>query len=84
MIFGMNHTAPTYARASLRRAARFTPTKIVTISITPSTHPSSVVCRGVNPNEDTIIDRWFVRLLGMLLIAEKSANSQVFGSLRAS
>lgn len=80
----MNHVAPTYARASLNLAATVTPTKMVTISIMPSTQPRSVVCSGVKPNEETIICRWFVRLFGMLLIALKSAKSQVLGSRSAS
>ena len=80
----MNQTAPTYARASLRRAASVTPTKMVTISIVPSTQPRRVVWRFEKPKEETMICRWFVRLFGTLSTAEKSAKSQVFGSYRAS
>jgi hypothetical protein len=36
-------------------AAIVTPVQIVTISMTPSTQPSSVVCRAVNPKEETMI-----------------------------
>ena len=61
-------------------AAMLTPVQIVTISTTPLTHPRRVVCRGVNPKEDTIICIWFVSELGILPRAEKSAKSQVLGS----
>ena len=84
MIFGMKYTAPTYARASFNLAARCTPVQIVTISITPSTQPSRVVCRYVNPNDATMICPWLVRLFGTLLSAEKRAKSHVFGSRTAS
>lgn len=50
----------------------------------PSTQPKSVVCNTVNPNDDTIIERWFVREFGMLSKQEKRAKIQVFGSLKVS
>ena len=65
-------------------AAMLTAVQIATISTTPSTHPRRVVCRGVNPNEDTMICLWFVSEFGILLRAEKSAKSQVLGSSNAS
>jgi len=80
----MKYKNPTYARLLGIWAAILTPVQMVTISMIPSTHPRSVVCRGVNPNEETIIERWFVRELGTLLRAEKSANNHVFGSRNAS
>lgn len=52
---GTEYTAPTYARPLTILLASWTPVKIVTISITPFTHPNRVVWRFVNPNEETMI-----------------------------
>ena len=82
--FGMKKIAPTYARLLGIREAIVTPTHIVTISMTPSTHESKVVCRKLNPNEDTIIWRWLRYELGTLSRIENNAKSHVFGSVRAS
>ena len=68
-MFGMKYIAPIYARASFSRAARCTPVQMVTISITPSTQPSRVVCKYVNPKDATMIWPWFVRLFTAIRIA---------------
>src|SRR6266542_5873047 len=49
---GIKYKNPTYARLLGILAAILTPVQMVTISMIPSTHPRSVVCRGVNPNEE--------------------------------
>lgn len=82
--FGMKKIAPTYARLLGIRETILIPTHIVTISMTPSTHASKVVCKKLNPNEDTIIWRWLRSEFGILSKIENSANNHVFESMRAS
>jgi len=84
IMLGTKYKNPTYARLFGIQAARVTPVQMVTISTRPSTQPKSVVWRGVNPNEDTMICLWFVREFGILSSAEKSAKSHVLGSASAS
>lgn len=82
--FGTKNNIPTHAMLFGMRDAIVTPVKIVTISTTPLTEPSSVVCNGLKPKDTMIIWIWLVSEFGMLSSAENNAKSHVFGSVKAS
>ena len=80
----MKNNIPTHAMLFGMRDAIVTPVKIVTISTTPLTELSSVVCSGLKPKDTMIICIWLVSEFGMLSRAENKAKSHVFGSVKAS
>ena len=66
------------------RDAIATPVKIVTISNTPLTQARRVVCSTLKPKDWMISWSWLETEFGTLLNAANNANSQVFGSVKAS
>lgn len=81
---GVKYNTATYARLLGIRVAMYVPLRMAAIEMTPSTHPSSVVCRFVKLKDVTMIVRWLASEEGIFETAPYRAKIHVLRSRSAS